>query len=159
MIALSEYEVYILLCWRRGALLLFLFSALGLNLATKSIRRLENDDVGSILISNTGDVLEICGFRNKNDRPISNALRAFFGLPREIVVDLKRCKIDFSELKRLVISGLEEEFNNPTSDEEEWAIMGKPFSEIQMEIEAAKSAVEVYDLLRLPRPEDCLDLL
>ena len=99
-------------------------------------------------------VAQVCPLQND---VVAKAMR-FLGRTYRILVERIPEKIDLSELKMRVISGLENYRANADVDKS-WTFAALPLSVSRSAIMDAENAKELYSILALPSPLECRDQL
>ncbi|NNF72126.1 MAG: hypothetical protein HKN02_08050 [Rhodobacteraceae bacterium] len=150
---LSTYDVWLLI--RDDDL--FPFSAHGFDIAQGSLGSAMNRWSGCLFLNPDGEVFELVGIAPR-DKGLTASAKRLLGLAYGIRTELRPAKLDLPALKNRVVAGLET-YHAQAEDDDSWAFATRPLAVSTAVIMDATDARQLYSILELPPPLECLDLL
>jgi hypothetical protein len=150
---LSSYEVWLLISGEE----LYPFSSHGFEFAQGSLRSVVARSSDILFLNAEGKVFKIAAIRPYHNNLAAKVMR-FLGNAYRIEVELEQQTLEISDLKEKLVVGLEN-YRSQADDDESWTFATLPLATSKTSIMNANDKVQLFALLDLPAPLDCLDLL
>ncbi|WP_159804315.1 hypothetical protein [Litoreibacter roseus] len=150
---LDNYEVWLLISGEE----LYPFSSHGFEFAQGSLRSVVARSSDNLFLNAEGEVFKIAGIYPHHNNLAAKTMR-LLNIPYGIEVKLERQNIEISELKEMLVVGLEN-YRSQADDDEVWTFATLPPSTSKTSIMNANDTVQLFAILDLPTPLDCLDSL
>lgn len=150
---LSTYRVWLMINGEE----LYPFSSYGFEFAQGSLRSVVARSSDYIFLNADGEVFKIATIHPLHNHLVAKTKR-YLGIGYGIEVKLVRQVLELSELKEKLVVGLEN-YRSQAEDDDGWTLATLPLVTSKASIMSAHSAEQLFAILNLPSPLDCLDLL
>ena len=151
----EHYDVLLMINQDTGVL--YPCSSHAFHFAQGTIRSVVHRSHREVFLDSQGVLSGIVGIRPVDDDYAARVKRVL-GFPYEVDVDLEPQAIKLTDLKGLLLTGLQD-YRSKLDGDESWKLVLQPYSEIEASVLAAGNPEALYTTLALPGAADCLDLL